>query len=344
MSTVRAADRWTWRAMMGRVAASCVLVAIVAGCGDGGDADPVGPRDTAAAGTAVTDTSEGSTTPASAASSPGSGSVASSGSASSESDQASATGTGTGTPEPTTVTVQGLRVNLRCTGQAGAAPTVVLLAGMPEPLTTFADLQTDLSRSTRVCSYDRPGEGASDAPAGPVSLTDSAAVLADMLTAAKVDGPVVLVGHSLGGLVAAQFAHDQQDRTAGVLLLDATPPSMVPGLLELIPDSADGIAAQARAEMTAMGSGENPERLVFDGEPIGTFGAAPLTVVRHGKPIYEQIPEYGPGIEKLWTQGQQQWLDLSSDSTEVVAETSGHYIYQDQPDLVLELAEAMITG
>lgn len=243
------------------------------------------------------------------------------------------------------VTVGGKAVNVRCTGPASStAPTVILLAGMPDPLTNFDALQKSLSATGRVCSYDRLGEGASDKPTGPVSLADSAAVLDGVLKAEQVTGQVVLVAHSLGGLVAAEYAHEHQDTVAGLVLLDATPPSIVEGILTLIPESATGIAAEGRGEMTSLVSGKNPEKLVYSGAPIGSIGSVPLTVVRHGKPVYTVIPVYGARLEKLWATGQQQWAALSSAGKLVVAETSGHYIYQDQPDLVQKLVAGMVAG
>lgn len=226
-------------------------------------------------------------------------------------------------------------VTISCSGTARAGqPTVVLLAGMPDPLTTFAALQRSVAASARVCSYDRLGEGTSSKPAGDQQLSDIATFLGTVLAAQGINGPVLLVGHSLGGLVAAKFAELHPQRTAGLVLVDATPPSMQQAVTELIPASAGDVAGAVRGEMTALQSGENPERLVYDGAPVGSIGDVPLVVMRHGKPIFAAVPKYGDGIEKAWQQGQQQWLKLSTDSRMVVAPASGHYIYRDQPELV----------
>lgn len=220
---------------------------------------------------------------------------------------------------------------------------MVLLAGMPDPLTTFASLQRSIASSARVCSYDRLGEGTSSKPAGDQPLSEIADFLAKVLAAQKIDGPVLLVGHSLGGLVAAEFAATHPRQTAGVVLVDATPPSMQRAVTTLIPASAGDVAGAVRGEMTALQSGQNPERLVYDGTPIGSLGDIPLVVMRHGRPVFAAVPEYGAGIEKAWQQGQQQWLELSTDSRMVVATSSGHYIYRDQPDLVYTAVTDLLT-
>ena len=74
----------------------------------------------------------------------------------------------------------------------------------------------EVARSTHVCAYDRPGTVRYvDPPAlttrstpttQPRSLDGMAADLEQLVTAAGVPGPYVLVGHSLGGLVVHLFA------------------------------------------------------------------------------------------------------------------------------------------
>lgn len=238
------------------------------------------------------------------------------------------------------VTVDGAAVNVLCTGTATTAPPVVLVAGMGDPLTAFEPLQTELAQGTRVCSYDRLGAGASDPAPDSQTLADAATLLDGVLDAVDVDQDVVVVGHSLGGLVAAQFAHDHQERVAGLVLLDATPPSVGRAIEELIPATATGIAADVRAQAGALASAEaNPEHLVHTGEPVGSLGDVPLTVVQHGQPIYDVVPEHGGRLQEVWSTGQQAWTELSSHSRLVTAANSGHYVHVDEQPLVVELVE-----
>jgi pimeloyl-ACP methyl ester carboxylesterase len=241
----------------------------------------------------------------------------------------------------TEVEVHGYDVTVSCTGRSAPGdPTVILLAGMPDPLTIFEPLQATLSRHLRVCSYDRLGEGTSDAPRRPQTLRDSARILHGVLRqVVPRREDVVLVGHSLGGLVAASYAHRYPRDVHAVVLLDATPPSVVQGVLDLIPADATGIAAEVRGEMSSLVSGDNPERLVYDGDPIGSLHGVPLTVVEHGLPIFSAVPDYGDGLQRLWSAGQRQWLALSCRSRLVTARTSGHYIYLDQPRLTVRLVK-----
>lgn len=244
----------------------------------------------------------------------------------------------------TPISVGSASVNVLCEGTQSSKPTIILFAGEPDPLTRFASLQKALSKTTRVCSYDRLGEGKSSKPSGAQTLADSAVVLDGVLHAEKIKGKVVVVGHSLGGLIAATFAHRYPQRVAGVVLLDATAPSVVGSIDALIPATATGIAAGVRQEVGAFSvASTNPEMLVSHGEPVGTLGNIPLTVVQHGKPIYAGVPLYGAQLQTIWTAAQHQLAALSTNSKFVTATKSGHYIYEDQHSLAIKLIENATT-
>lgn len=244
-----------------------------------------------------------------------------------------------------TVHVDGYAVAVKCTGAVRASPTVVLLAGLTEPLGTFASLQEQLSSTTRVCSYDRLGEGSSQKPSSRQTLADSAKLLHDLL--AKL-GParhgIVLVGHSLGGDLAAEYASRYPSRqTKAVILLDATPIGFARSVAKLIPPATKGIGGEVRSVNLAIAAGDNPERLVLGAAPLAPFGAVPLTVVRHGRPIFAAVPRYGAGLESIWEAGQRAWLRLSTRSRMVVARNSGHAVYLDQPGLTLRLIRGALS-
>ncbi|MFC9424804.1 alpha/beta fold hydrolase [Streptomyces sp. NPDC056987] len=234
-------------------------------------------------------------------------------------------------------------VNVSCTGnQAGDRPVVVLLHGGGDDLTKMADFQKTLSADGRVCSYDRLGAGASDKPDGPQDYDDIGKILTGVLDRVAGDGPAVLAGHSMGGLIAARYAPDHQDRVKGLVLLDSTSPTAVGDLTKRIPESATGPAGELRAQTLGVFAGENPEQLVFTDGKVRSAGDIPVRVIQHGVQYLAEVPEYGPGLEEDWTKGQKAWLGLSTNSELSTAEKSGHYIYLEAPkvaaDAVKEVA------
>lgn len=68
--------------------------------------------------------------------------------------------------------------------------------------------------------YDRAGTGWSDDVELPRSLDDVTDELRTLLLDAKLPGPYVLVGHSLGGAYAQRYAQRFPDEVAAILLLD----------------------------------------------------------------------------------------------------------------------------
>ncbi|MER7010216.1 alpha/beta hydrolase [Saccharopolyspora sp. NPDC000359] len=238
------------------------------------------------------------------------------------------------------IEVNGKSVNVSCTGNAVAGkPAIMLLLGFGDGLEAMGDLQKSLSADNRVCSYDRLGEGASDQPGGPQDIASNGQILTAVLDKAMGDQPVVLAGHSMGGLIAARYAPDHLDRVKGLVLLDATGPTAITDTLALIPEGDTSEASALREQMIAMREGANPEQLRIQDSAVRSAGDIPVEVVQHGQQYLAPIPQYGPDLERIWAEGQQKWLALSSRSTLVTATKSGHYVYRDEPELARQSIE-----
>ncbi|MDT0609997.1 alpha/beta fold hydrolase [Streptomyces lancefieldiae] len=235
------------------------------------------------------------------------------------------------------IRVDGRAVNVSCSGRAEAdEPLVMLMAGGGEGLDNMAPLQKALSKTSRVCSYDRLGEGRSDKPdAGPQTINDSGALLTKVLDRLAGARPVVLAGHSLGGYIAARYAPDHTDRVRGLVLLDATIPHLTRDMNRTIPADATGMAAQLHDGAIAANEGQNPEQFVIADGPVRSAGRIPVEILKH-ESQYAEVPEYGPALERMWAKGQHEWLRISRNSHLTTARGSGHYIHTDRPDLALK--------
>lgn len=117
------------------------------------------------------------------------------------------------------VDLGGYKLHLNCTGSG--SPTVVLSAGAGDFSTDWALVQPKVAAFTRVCSYDRSGAGWSDLGPKPRTLDQEVFDLERLLRAAGEHGPYIMVGQSLGGMVARLFAEQYPRATAGVVLVDA---------------------------------------------------------------------------------------------------------------------------
>lgn len=112
----------------------------------------------------------------------------------------------------------GHRLNLVCTGQG--SPTVLFLQAAGGGMIEWHKIQAQVAARTRTCLYDRAGFGFSDPPAGTVTALSATDDLHALLGAARIGGPVVLVGHSLGGLFATTYADRFPGAVAGMVLID----------------------------------------------------------------------------------------------------------------------------
>jgi pimeloyl-ACP methyl ester carboxylesterase len=123
------------------------------------------------------------------------------------------------------VDVGGYRLHLSCTGTG--SPTVVLLNGLGETSPLWARIDPAIAATTRVCAYDRAGQGWSDDSPNPADAISAATDLHRLLTAAGESGPFVLAGHSSGGVHALTYTHLYPADVAGMVLLDSASPHQV---------------------------------------------------------------------------------------------------------------------
>jgi pimeloyl-ACP methyl ester carboxylesterase len=117
----------------------------------------------------------------------------------------------------------GRQVGFTCMGEG--SPTVILIPGLGDfGGIAWAGVQPDMARTTRVCSWDRPGWGLSDGAEGRHTVETSTAALEAALATGAIPGPYVLVGHSFGGYESLLFADRHPDRVAGMVMVDSSVP------------------------------------------------------------------------------------------------------------------------
>ncbi|WP_256796266.1 alpha/beta fold hydrolase [Terrabacter sp. Ter38] len=123
------------------------------------------------------------------------------------------------------VDVGGYRLHLHCTGTG--TPTVVLLNGLSETSPQWSRIQPQVATTTRVCAYDRAGQGWSDDSPNQADAITAVTDLHKLLTAAGEIGPFILAGHSSGGVHALTYTHLYPAQVAGIVLLDSASPNQV---------------------------------------------------------------------------------------------------------------------
>lgn len=114
-----------------------------------------------------------------------------------------------------------LKMHILCTG--AGSPTVIMEAGLDDFSIFWSQVQPEIAKELRVCSYDRAGLGWSEPSPDPRTSENMVKELHTLLINAKVEEPYALVGHSFGGALMRLYAHRYSDEIMGVVLVDAAP-------------------------------------------------------------------------------------------------------------------------
>ena len=130
------------------------------------------------------------------------------------------------------IDVGGHSLRLHCTGTG--SPTVVLQPGGGAMSSDMGWIAPRVAADTRVCVYDRPGRGGSEAVSTPEDASQIATDLHTLLRRGNVPGPYVLAGHSFGGLYVLTYAARYPDQVAGMVLVDTTAPRETPPAARLL--------------------------------------------------------------------------------------------------------------
>jgi pimeloyl-ACP methyl ester carboxylesterase len=255
----------------------------------------------------------------------------------------------------------GRRLYLECRGRG--SPTVVFESGSGNAADIWSSRKPGsrrprvlpaVARFTRVCAYDRPGtslQSGRPSRSDRVPLPRSArAVVADLhalLAAARVPCPYVLVGHSLGGLLARLYAGTYPRQVAGFVSVDAaheiyyealqallTPeqlaPYRTPGL-EIDPSATAAEMRRARVE-----------------RPLRPM---PMYVLEHSRDRgrFPNPLDYPPGypveaLERAFQASQDDLATLLPYAQHVIAARSEHYIQLDQPRLVIRAVRRVVEA
>jgi pimeloyl-ACP methyl ester carboxylesterase len=272
-------------------------------------------------------------------------------------------------------------LHIYCTGEG--SPTVILEAGLNDFFVSWSKIQLEVAKVTRVCSYDRAGLGWSEMSPHPRTSEVMVEELHTLLRNTGIEGPFILVGHSFGGINMRLFARQYPDEVIGIVLVDSAHEQQVERL-PFLKDAADEIVGQFRAfsvmstfGLMALSPAAIPNRGFpeeaykqyqvvlattdyFDGviaestaffsrtsllKPAG-LGDLPLIVLSHGVPdtISSMNSAEQSQFEQVWLEMQIELAGLSSNSKQIIAEKSGHYIQLDQPELVVESVLELVNS
>lgn len=244
------------------------------------------------------------------------------------------------------------RLHINCSGASvQGSLTVVLEAGLNASSETWSNVQPEIAKFTRVCSYDRAGIGKSDAsPHEPATASQIARELHLVLSKAGVTGPVVLVGHSFGGLIVRMYAGLFPNHVAGIVLIDSVHEEETARWLALMPPDTRRQMEAAGGRRLLGGEQIDLERSNAEMRAANWRTRMPLIVLSRGRESYNP-DDYPPQLRSLAPRGEELRIELqeelarrSSRGRHIFAEKSGHLIHRDQPELVIDSIRTVVEA
>jgi len=261
------------------------------------------------------------------------------------------------------IDVGGYRVHLYCIG-AGSPALVIVGAGYSFD---WGLVQPEVATFTQVCSYDHSGIGWSES--GP---KDSCSLrVSEIHTALKnvgIKSPYVLVGHSLGGLVARVYVGQHPEEVAGVVFVDhaflavakGPPPSVIPsavtssaprGVQKLgLEDDPNFRRLSSRdRELHLWAGAQTRDQTALQsniGVSIECAEQADAIAKEHPQPLGDKplvnirTAMSSPEYLKL----QSDLLSLSRNSKQIIAEQSSHFVIIDKPDVVINAIRQVVQS
>jgi pimeloyl-ACP methyl ester carboxylesterase len=244
--------------------------------------------------------------------------------------------------EPTLVRVDGRQVEVIQLGTG--SPTLVLESGGGEDASQWKSILPALAKETHVIAYSRAGFGKSDPARGEVAAPSPQSSVRDLHQLLQVLGeraPVVLAGHSWGGLLARLYASTYPSEVAGLVLIDGTHESQFKRWQEVEPafNFADSIRAltskmppRVRAMYEQLLEIQAAQRV--DGmKPLVDMPLAVITAVKQCPPDGD-FPCRSPRALAVWRQLHDEWFARSTDGLRLVSSGTAHYVMNDQPSLI----------
>jgi len=226
-------------------------------------------------------------------------------------------------------------------------PIVIFESGLGETLQGWKTVQDSISKTTTTLSYDRIGLGKSSTTEKPRSLGNLVTELNSFLEKEKIEGPFILVGHSLGGFIIRKFQNTYPEKVLGLIMVD---PSH-----ELLFETIYASKPKEQADMMRNGmKGYYANRPIAVQNEFKELSAAqkemktillpknlPITILAS---YQTPPPPFSPEDIKIKKELFNNWITIAPQAKLIITTESGHYIHYSEPQIVIGAIKEMVNS
>ena len=254
-----------------------------------------------------------------------------------------------------TSTVQVGRHRIEASVFGQGTPAIVIEPSFGGIAAEWQPIAEALAQDTTVITYDRVPYGVSSRAHDRRTPGDIAADLQAVLRELAVPDPVILAGHSVGGMYARMYAARYPQAVAGMLLIESSHEGQRPllnqvftwkvrleGMLFYPKVICSGLAWRNGADRRSLlREWRTFNALTSADQPLapGALGEKPLIVLTRadGGP-------YGGRQWELWHQFHVAQARLSANSRHILSGVADHNLHQGDPDLVISAAREVLRS
>lgn len=222
-------------------------------------------------------------------------------------------------------------------------PIIVFVSGLGVTMDDFNEIAAKISKTNRTILYDRAGIGQSEAMNSDRNLENISSELNILLSAIGIHKSIILVGHSRGGLIVRYFASKYPNKVSGLVLIDPAIPELLQRKRELRTESektqfdncyksfySDSVPYSATIKSEFKEFYTTDLTLLSDKTlPVNI----PLTIIASNKVTDEKYKQQDVAIKEELLKS---YVKSAPQLKLVLTDKSGHFIYSDEPELVIK--------
>ena len=211
------------------------------------------------------------------------------------------------------------------------SPAIILINGAGGPIEGWSRIWVKIGYENMVFAYNRLGIGKSSKPKEPQTGIVMVRDLKGILLNLKIEPPYLIVGHSLGGLVAHLFVLTYPDDVCGIVFLESS-------------TIQDVLADRKKEKVKGQSDFSEVSHVLSTINQIQEFGVLPnipVIVIAGGKPAFSWIMP--KAIKEGRMNHQKALLSLTGRGRVTIARKSGHFPQLTEPDLVINEINSLLN-